>query len=131
MKQQKNKDASSYALCQTVIKGMLEKKAKEIVVLDLQNVKNAVADFFVISTGTSDTHISAIADSVIDEVKKSHNTEGIHSEGMTHREWVLVDYLDVVVHIFNKERRAFYDLESLWGDAVRIEVSEETAYLFL
>lgn len=106
---------------------MHEKKAREVVVLDLQNVKNAVADFFVICTGTSDTHIHAIADSVVEEVKKSHNTDGIHSEGMTNREWILIDYLDVVVHVFNKDKRAFYDLEGLWGDAVRIEVSEEVA----
>lgn len=126
MKQQKNKDASSYELCQTVVRGMLEKKAKEVVILDLQNVKNAVADYFVICTGTSDTQIQAIADSVIEEVKKAHDTEGIHSEGMLNREWILIDYLDVVVHVFNREKRAFYDLESLWGDAVRIEVAEET-----
>ena len=126
MKQQKNKDASSYELCQTVIRGMLEKKAKDVVVLDLQKVKNAVADYFVICTGTSDTQIQAIADSVIEEVRKSHNTEGIHSEGMLNREWILIDYLDVVVHVFNRDKRAFYDLEGLWGDAVRIEVAEET-----
>lgn len=127
MKQNKNKEVSSYDLCQTIIKGMLEKKAQDVVVLDMQNVKNAVADFFVISTGTSDTHINAIADSVIEETKKSHNTDGVHSEGMTNREWVLIDYLDVVVHIFNREKRAYYDLEELWGDAIRTEVKEEVA----
>lgn len=124
MKPQKNKEVSSYDLCQAVIKGMHEKKAQEVVVLDLQNVKNAVADFFVISTGTSDTHINAIAESVLEEVKKTVNTEGTHSEGMTNREWILIDYLDVVVHIFNKEKRAYYDLEGLWGDAVRIEAPD-------
>jgi len=124
MKPQKVKDFTSYDLCQAVIKGMHEKKAQEVVVLDLQNVKNAVADYFVICTGTSDTHIAAIADSVLEEVRKTMNTEGTHSEGMTNREWILIDYLDVVVHIFNRDRRAFYDLESLWGDAVRIEAPD-------
>lgn len=124
MKPQKSKDFTSYDLCQAVIKGMHEKKAQEVVVLDLQNVKNAVADYFVICTGTSDTHIAAIADSVLEEVRKTMNTEGTHSEGMTNREWILIDYLDVVVHIFNRDKRAFYDLESLWGDAVRIEAPD-------
>ncbi len=124
MKQNKNKEVSSYDLSQTVIKGMHEKKALDVVVLDMQNVKNAVADYFVICTGTSDTHINAIADSVIEEVKKSFNTDGIHSEGMTNRGWILIDYLDVVVHVFNREKRAYYDLEGLWGDAVRIEAPE-------
>jgi len=124
MKPQKVKDFTSYDLCQAVIKGMHEKKAQEVVVLDLQNVKNAVADYFVICTGTSDTHIAAIADSVLEEVRKTMNTEGTHSEGMTNREWILIDYLDVVVHIFNRDKRAFYDLESLWGDAVRIEAPD-------
>ncbi len=127
MKQRKNKEVSSYDLCQTVIKGMHEKKALDVVVLDLQNVKNAVSDYFVICTGTSDTHISAIADSVVEEVKKVSGTEGVHSEGMTNREWILIDYLDVVVHVFNREKRAYYDLEGLWGDAVRIEASEAHA----
>lgn len=103
---------------------MHEKKALDVVVLDLQNVKNAVSDYFVICTGTSDTHINAIADSVMEEVKKVSGTEGIHSEGMTNREWILIDYLDVVVHVFNKEKRAYYDLEGLWGDAVRTDASE-------
>src|SRR5690606_38379072 len=124
MKPQKSKDITSYDLCQAVIKGMHEKKAQEVVVLDLQNVKNAVADYFVICSGTSDTHIAAIADSGLEEVRKTMNTEGSRSEEMTDREWILIDYLDVVVHIFNRDKRAFYDLESLWGDAVRIEAPD-------
>jgi len=103
---------------------MHEKKAQDVVILDLRNVKNAVADYFVICTGTSDTQISAIADSVQEEVRKAMNSEGSHSEGMTNREWILIDYLDVVVHVFNRDRRAYYDLESLWGDAVRIEAPD-------
>lgn len=127
MKQHKKKEVSSHDLSQTVVKGMHEKKALDVVVLDMKHVKNAVADYFVIGTGTSDTHIHAIADSVIDEVNKTGYTEGVHSEGMTNREWILIDYLDVVVHVFNREKRGYYDLESLWGDAIRIEASETMA----
>lgn len=127
MKQRKNKEVSSYDLSQTIVRGMHERKALDVVVLDMQNVKNAVSDYFVICTGTSDTHINAIAESVMEEVRKNHNTEGTHSEGMINREWILVDYLDVVVHVFNKEKRAYYDLEGLWGDAVRIEAPEVLA----
>ena len=127
MKAIKNKNFSSYELRETVIKGMQEKKALDIKVLNLQNVKNALADFFIICSGTSDTHTNAVADSVMEEVKKAYDVESTHCEGKTNKEWVLVDYLDVVVHVFNKEKRSFYDLENLWGDAEIETISDDVA----
>ncbi len=104
-------------LSQVVVKGMQEKKAEDVVVMDLRAVNNAVADFFVICSGNSDTHIDAIAESVDKEVSRADGQTPWHREGINHKTWVLLDYVDVVVHVFNHDRRAFYALESLWGDA--------------
>ncbi len=124
MKQRKNKEFSIHDLCQSAVRGMQEKKASDIVVLDLQDVKNAIADYFIICTGNSDTHINAIAEAVVEEVKKATFTDAGHLEGKTNREWILIDYMDVVVHVFNKDKRAYYDLENLWGDATLIKVDD-------
>ena len=117
MKKRKNTAITSTELSQLVVQGMLEKKAQDIVVLDLRQVKNAVADYFVICSGTSDTQLDAIADSVEDEVKKRSGEIVWHKEGKVNREWILIDYVDVVAHVFKKDRRRYYDLEELWGDA--------------
>ncbi len=100
-----------------VVKGMLEKKGLDVVVMDLRGVANAITDFFIICSGTSDTQIDAIASSVEEEVYKVSKTNPWHREGQQNREWILLDYVDIVAHVFKKERRAFYDLEQLWGDA--------------
>ncbi|KAA9357602.1 MULTISPECIES: ribosome silencing factor [Larkinella] len=125
MRINKPKDLSSEELCKLVVKGMQEKKAVDIVVMDLRDVKNAISDYFVICSGTSDTQIDAIADSVEEEVFKASKINPWHEEGKMNREWILLDYVDVVVHVFKKERRVFYDLEQLWGDA-EIHLVEET-----
>ncbi|MGA0558791.1 ribosome silencing factor [Larkinella sp. VNQ87] len=125
MRINKTKELSSEELCKLVVKGMQEKKAIDIVVMDLRDVKNAISDYFVICSGNSDTQLDAIADSVEEEVYKASQASPWHEEGKTNREWILLDYVDVVVHIFKKERRVFYDLEQLWGDA-EIHVVEET-----
>ena len=108
---------SSTQLAELAVKGMLEKKAHNIAVLDLREVKNAIADYFIICSGNSDTQVDAITDSVEEEVEKSCGQHVWHKEGFQNKEWILLDYLDVVCHIFQKEKRAFYDLEEFWGDA--------------
>ena len=108
---------SSEQLSKVVVKGMQEMKAEDIVLMDLRSVNNAVADFFVICSGNSDTHIDAIAESVDHEVNKTDGQNPWHREGQSNKIWVLLDYVDVVVHVFNHDNRAFYALESLWGDA--------------
>ncbi|CAN5469132.1 ribosome silencing factor [soil metagenome] len=100
-----------------VISGMQEKKAKEIVCIDLRNVKNAVADFFVVCHADSKTHVEAIADSVEDYVKEHSGEYPGHKEGAANAEWILLDYMNVVVHVFRHEQREFYGLERLWADA--------------
>ena len=113
----KRKGVSSEVLSETIVKGMQEKKATDIVVMDLRKVKNAVADFFVICSGNSDKQLDAIADSVDQEVYKALKENPWQTEGKNNKEWMLLDYIDVVVHVFRKDRRDFYALERLWGDA--------------
>lgn len=108
-----------------VVKGMLEKKGMDVVVMDLRGVANAITDFFIICSGTSDTQIDAIASSVEEEVYKASKTNPWHREGQQNREWILLDYVDIVAHVFKKERRAFYDLEQLWGDAEIQHIASE------
>jgi ribosome-associated protein len=113
----KTKKISSEELSLLVVAGMQEKKAQDIVVLDLRKIHNAITDFFIICSGSSDTQIDAIGGSVEDEIHKSLQMNPWHREGKQNKEWILLDYVDVVVHVFKKDRREFYDIESLWGDA--------------
>ncbi|MDN3670185.1 ribosome silencing factor [Echinicola jeungdonensis] len=104
-------------LSKIIVKGMEEKKASDIVLMDLREITDSVSDFFVICSGQSDTQIEAISTSIEEEVYKKNKERPWRSEGKNSRQWVLVDYVDVVAHIFLKEKRAFYGLEELWGDA--------------
>lgn len=100
----------------------LERKALDVAVLDLTGISSAT-DYFVIASGNSDVQVKAIADHVVDELKK----DGIrpqHVEGMSGGRWVLLDYIDFVVHVFHPQARAFYQLENLWGDAPRWDAPE-------
>jgi ribosome-associated protein len=108
---------ASEELANWVVKGMQEKKAQEIVVMDLRGVHNAFTDFFIVCSGTSDTQIEAIADSVDKEVWESGKIHVHAVEGKANREWILMDYYDVIVHVFLKDKRDFFKLEELWGDA--------------
>lgn len=121
--QQSKGELKSEELSDLVVNGMSEKKASDIRIMDLREVKNAVADFFVICSANSDTQIDAISDSVEQEVYKATQTNPWKKEGKTNREWVLIDYVDVVAHIFKKDKREFYSLEKLWGDAQITEVA--------
>jgi ribosome-associated protein len=116
MKHSKIQDKSDI-LAELVVKGMQERKAADIVVLNLKSLKNAVSDYFIISSASSDTQLDAIATSVEEEVYKITQENPWQSEGRTNREWVVLDYVNVVVHVFLKDKRNFYALEELWGDA--------------
>jgi len=112
------KDAiDSEKLAYLIVEGMKEKKASNIVVMNMTKIKNSIADFFVICSGTSDTQVDAITDSIEHEVYKKSTQDPWHREGKENREWILLDYVDVVAHVFKKDRREFYALEDLWGDA--------------
>lgn len=112
-----NIKANSDILAELVVKGMQERKATDIVVINLKSLKNAVSDYFVIASATSDTQLDAIATAIEEEVFKAIKQNPWQSEGRTNKEWVLLDYVDVVAHIFLRDKREFYALEELWGDA--------------
>jgi ribosome-associated protein len=113
-------EANSDILAELVVKGMQERKATDIVVMNLKSLKNAVSDYFIIASATSDTQLDAIATAIEEEVYKAIQQNPWQSEGRMNKEWVLLDYVDVVAHVFLKDKREFYALEELWGDA-RIE----------
>lgn len=96
---------------------MLDRKARRPVILGFQNHNNAICDAFIICHGTSKTQVEAIADHIIMEVKKKTGSIPWHLEGFENAEWILIDYNDIIVHIFQDSRREFYNLEQLWADA--------------
>jgi ribosome-associated protein len=114
----KNKalNESSY-LSELAIHGIQEKKGNDIVRLDLRNLKSSVSDYFVICHADSGTQFKAIANSIEDEIFKATGQDPWRKEGLEHAEWILLDYVDIVVHIFKTEKREFYGVEDLWGDA--------------
>ena len=116
----------SDTLAEIAVRGLQDRKGSDIVVLNLKELKNAVADYFIIASASSDTQLDALARSVEEEVEKVTGQAPWQSEGRTNREWILLDYVDVVVHVFLRDRRQFYALEELWGDA-EITYVEDTA----
>ncbi len=105
----------------TIIKAIQEKKGENIVSLDLRQIPEAVADFFILCEANSNTQVRAIADFVADEVHKQLDEDPYKHEGFTAQQWILVDYVNVVVHVFQPETRKFYNLEEMWSDADRME----------
>ena len=112
-------------LVEEIINGLREKKGKHIVTLDLRKIENSITEFFVIASGDSNTHVNALAGSVEEEVRKALKDKPWHIEGTTNAEWVLLDYVNVVVHIFQREQREHYNIEGLWADAVLKKYEEE------
>ena len=109
---------TSEALKTAIVKGMQEKKAQQITVLDLRHVRNAMTDFFVICSATSDTQAAAITEAIEKTVYLDAREHPWKKEGQENREWILLDYFDAVAHVFRGEKRQHYALEMLWGDAV-------------
>lgn len=113
------KRKESEQLVDTVVKGIQEVKGKDIVHLDLRTVPNAVSEHFVICNGGSDRQVEAIFNSVQKFTKEHLNEKPWHVEGKENADWILMDYVNVVVHVFTPDKRSFYALEDLWGDAKR------------
>ena len=109
-------------LAKKIAQSALTKKASDIILMDLRKVSD-MTDFFVVCSADSDVQVKAIADAVVDETDKL-GVSAWHREGLTQRQWVLLDYVDVVVHIFHKEARRYYGLEKLWGDAPMETIEE-------
>lgn len=100
----------------------LERKAADVVALDLRGISSAT-DFFLLATGASDIQVKAVAEHVIDELKHD-GLRPAHVEGTEGGRWVLIDYFDFVIHVFHPSARSFYQLETLWGDAPRVELAD-------
>jgi len=108
-------------LFKTIISAIRQKKGENIVSLDLRRIHEAVADFFIVCEATSNVQVRAIADAVESEVKKNTGELPYHHEGYQGLQWVLIDYVNIVVHIFQPETRKFYKLEEMWNDGDHIE----------
>lgn len=117
---------TSEQLLYCIVEGIREIKGKDITVLDLRKIQNAVCEYYVICTGDSNTHVAAIADGLAEHVRIKMNEKPWHTEGLSNADWVLVDYVSIAVHVFRKETREFYDLESLWADAIITEHEDFT-----
>lgn len=116
------KEVGTDQLITQIIRGIEEVKGQEIEILDLREIENTVCDYFIICNGTSNTQVNAIVNSVQKSVSKELHEKPWHTEGMDNAEWVLIDYVHVVVHVFQKHIREFYDIEGLWGDAHTIKI---------
>jgi ribosome-associated protein len=121
---QKTEIADTERLLETIVQGIQNKKGSDIVTVDLTVLENSFCQSFVICHGNSNIQVSAIAESVEERVREDLREKVWHREGMENAQWVLLDYGDVVVHIFQKEFRDFYNLEELWADADIAHVEE-------
>ncbi|QAA80301.1 ribosome silencing factor [Aequorivita sp. H23M31] len=116
------KQAETDQLITQIILGIEDVKGVDIEILDLRDIENTVCDYFIICNGTSNTHVNAIVNSIQKSVGKSLKEKPWHVEGSENAEWILIDYIDVVVHVFQKHIREFYDIEGLWGDAKSVKI---------
>lgn len=113
---------SSDDLISQIVAGIEDVKGNDITILDLREIENTVTSYFIICNGTSNTQVNAIVNSVQRKVSKELHENAWHVEGTNTAEWVLMDYVDVVVHVFQKPIREHYDLEGLWGDAITTNI---------
>ncbi len=120
------KENETDQLISQIIKGIEEVKGQDIEILDLRAIENTVCDYFIICTGGSNTQVNAIVNSIQKTVSKAIKEKPWHIEGSNNAEWVLMDYVHVVVHVFQKHIREFYNIEGLWGDAKIVKI--ETTY---
>ncbi len=110
-------DSNSKIIKESALAGLIDKKGINIVELDLQEIESAVCDYFIICSGGSDRQVNALANSVKEAVQNDTGEKPWHIEGLENSTWVLMDYANVVIHIFQEETREFYKLEELWADA--------------
>ncbi len=111
-------------LAALAVEAMHSKKASNVTVIDVRKV-SGVTDYLVIGTGGSDMQVRAVAEAVREQLKEQADERPWKREGMQHNQWVVLDYVDLVVHVFDQERRAYYDLERLWGDAPMEHVADD------
>ena len=112
-----NNNDNASSLIDEIMKGIENVKGQEIQVMDLNNIENTPCKYFIICSGNSNTQVMAIVNSIIKKVSKKIQEKPLHTEGLEAAEWVLIDYINVVVHVFQRKTREFYNIEELWGDA--------------
>jgi|TARA_A200000159_G_scaffold39301_1_gene35818 ribosome-associated protein len=118
-----NKKEREKQLVDEIILGIENVKGENIHQLDLRELDNTPCDFFIVCSGNSNTQVSAIVNSVQKTVSKSLHEKPFHTEGLDNAEWVLIDYVSVVVHVFQNQIRDYYNIEELWGDAKSIQIA--------
>ncbi|MDB4297167.1 ribosome silencing factor [Flavobacteriaceae bacterium] len=119
------KHVSTDQLISTIIKGIEEVKGENIQLIDLREIENTACDYFVVCSGTSNTHVGALSGSIKKIVGKEAQEKAWHVEGESQANWILLDYVNVVVHVFQKPMRELYDIEGLWGDAKITQISSK------
>lgn len=112
------------ALVDSIIDGIQDRKGTNITVLDMKGIESSICDYFIICDGNSTTHVDSIADSIEDKVREQLGEKPIHAEGYSNAIWILLDYHNVIVHVFQRDAREFYSLETLWGDAKRTDIPD-------
>lgn len=103
-------------LIEKIVDGISDVKGQNVEMIDLRKIENRICDFYIVCSGSSNTHVSAILESVRKKVSKSLKEKPSHTEGEENAEWILLDYINVVVHIFQEQVREYYKIEDLWGD---------------
>lgn len=111
------------SLISNIVYGIENVKGLDVSILDLRDIENTVCRYFVVCTGSSNTHVNAIVSAIKKSVSKELKEKPFHTEGNENAEWVLIDYINVVVHVFQKQIREYYNIEELWGDAKTTKVA--------
>ncbi len=117
-----NKEESASSLIDEIIRGIENVKGEEIKIMNFTNIENTPFNFFIICSGNSNTQVVAIVSSILKKVSKKIQEKPLHVEGLDGAEWVLIDYVNVVVHVFQRKTREFYNIEELWGDATSTSI---------
>jgi ribosome-associated protein len=115
--------SSEDALISNIITGIENVKGLDVILLDLRDIENTVCNYFVVCSGSSNTHVNAIVSAIQKTVSKELKEKPFHTEGIDNAEWVLIDYVNIVVHVFQKHIREYYNIEELWGDAKTTEIA--------
>ena len=117
------KKSNADELISKIISGVEDVKGIDISLLDLRDIENTVCSYFIVCSGSSNTHVNAIVSSVQKTVSKELKEKPFHTEGLENSEWVLIDYVNIVVHVFQKHIREYYNIEELWGDAKTTQIA--------
>ncbi|MDA8850957.1 ribosome silencing factor [Flavobacteriaceae bacterium] len=117
------KKSNADELISKIISGVEDVKGIDISLLDLRDIENTVCSYFIVCSGSSNTHVNAIVSSVQKTVSKELREKPFHTEGLENSEWVLIDYVNIVVHVFQKPIREYYNIEELWGDAKTTQIA--------